>query len=115
LNDNKRPCGTLIHSKNSSTPLLPATIAKLHVLLLTSGHLHDHGLCLLFFSYYACGRLLHARILLDGLLYPPPVSFSNTLLRSYTILGFHRETLVLYSRMRYCDHLTFPFATKACT
>ncbi|KAK3158667.1 hypothetical protein QOZ80_2AG0140050 [Eleusine coracana subsp. coracana] len=110
-----RQCVTLLlRSRNSSTPLSPATIAQLHALLLASGHLHDHGLRLVFFSYCACGRPFHAHNLLDRLPHPPPVSFSNTLLRSYTSLGFHREALALYSRMLYFDHLTFPFAARAC-
>jgi len=45
---------------------------------------------------------------------PPPVSVSNTLLRSYTGLSFHRQALALYSQMHAFDHLTFTFAAKAC-
>ncbi|TKW40773.1 hypothetical protein SEVIR_1G268100v4 [Setaria viridis] len=104
----------LLRSKNSSTPLPPATVAQLHALLLTSGHLHHDSLRPLFLSYCACGRPFDAHNLLAQMPQPPPVSFPNTLLRSYTDLGFHREALVLYSRMRAFDHLTFPFAAKAC-
>ncbi|OEL22102.1 Pentatricopeptide repeat-containing protein [Dichanthelium oligosanthes] len=104
----------LLRSKKSSTPLPPATAAQLHALLLTSGHLHYDNLHLLFLSYCACGRPFDAHNLLAQLPQPPPVSFSNTLLRSYTGLSFHREALALYSRMRAFDHLTFPFAAKAC-
>ncbi|CAN6279462.1 unnamed protein product [Urochloa humidicola] len=104
----------LLHSRNSSTPLHPATAAQLHALLLTSGHLHYDSLCLQFRSYCACGRPFDAHNLLAQIPQPPPVSSCNTLLRSYTDLGFHRDALVLYSRMRGFDHLTFPFAAKAC-
>ncbi|KAF8765454.1 hypothetical protein HU200_008600 [Digitaria exilis] len=106
----------LLRSKKSPIPLFPATAAQLHALLLTSGHLHcdSDSLRLLFRSYCACGRPFDAHNLLAQMPQPPPVSFSNTLLRSYTDLGFHREALVLYSRMRAFDHLTFPFAAKAC-
>ncbi|KAL6633828.1 hypothetical protein ACP70R_026499 [Stipagrostis hirtigluma subsp. patula] len=110
-----RQCLTiLLHSKNSSTPLPPATAAQLHALLLTSGDLHHHSLGLLFMSYCASGRPFDAHNLLAQMPHPHPVSFSNTLLRSYTGLGFHREALILYSQMRAFDHLTFPFAAKAC-
>ncbi|CAO2046906.1 unnamed protein product [Urochloa humidicola] len=105
----------LLRSKNSSAPLLPATAAQLHALLFTSGYLHYDSLYLLFRSYCACGRPFDAHNLLARMPQPPPVSFCNTLLRSYTDLGFHREALVLYSRMRAFDHLTFPFAAKACS
>ncbi|XP_062222531.1 pentatricopeptide repeat-containing protein At5g39350-like [Phragmites australis] len=104
----------LLHSKNSSNPLPPANAAQLHAVLLTSGYLHYRSLGLLFLSYCACGRPFHAHNLLSQMSHPPSVSFSNTLLRSYTGLGFHREALVLYSQMRAFDHLTFPFAAKAC-
>ncbi|KAJ1280312.1 hypothetical protein BS78_04G222000 [Paspalum vaginatum] len=104
----------LLHSKNSSTPLPPATAAQLHALLLTSGHLQYHSLPLLFFSYCACGRPHDAHNLLAQMPQPPPVSFTNTVLRSYTGLGLHRQALALYSQTRDFDHLTFPFAAKAC-
>ncbi|KAI4964671.1 hypothetical protein ZWY2020_060018 [Hordeum vulgare] len=45
---------------------------------------------------------------------PPTSGLPNSLLRSYTGLGHHREAVALYSRMRAFDHLTFPLAAKAC-
>uniref|UniRef100_A0A0E0K396 ADF-H domain-containing protein n=1 Tax=Oryza punctata TaxID=4537 RepID=A0A0E0K396_ORYPU len=106
---------TIFHSKNT-TPLAPAAAAQLHALLLTSGHLllRYHGLHPLFRVYCACGRPSSAHNLLAQMPQPPPVSFSNSLLRSYTGLGCHREALAVYSEMRAFDHLTFPFAAKAC-
>ncbi|EEC73741.1 hypothetical protein OsI_08374 [Oryza sativa Indica Group] len=105
---------TIFHSKNTA-PLVPAAAAQLHALLLTSGHLlRYHGLHPLFMVYCACGRPSSAHNLLAQMPQPPPVSFSNSLLRSYTGLGCHREALAVYSAMRAFDHLTFPFAAKAC-
>ncbi|PWZ22620.1 Pentatricopeptide repeat-containing protein [Zea mays] len=104
----------LLRSKSSSTPLVPTTTAQLHALLLTSGHLHYDSPHLLLYSYCACGCPFDAQNLLAQMPQPASVSVSNTLLRSYSGLGFHRQALALYSQMRHFDHLTFTFAAKAC-
>ncbi|KAG8059982.1 hypothetical protein GUJ93_ZPchr0002g22977 [Zizania palustris] len=104
---------TIFHSRNT-TSLYPTTAAQLHGILLTSGQLHNQGLHPIFMLYCACGYPSSARNLLAQMPHPPPVSFSNSLLRSYTSLGCHREALAVYCAMRAFDHLTFPFAAKAC-
>ncbi|KAI4980985.1 hypothetical protein ZWY2020_021470 [Hordeum vulgare] len=108
-----RQCLALLRSKNA-TPLSPTTTAQLHALLLTSGHLHDSSIYPLFMLHCASGRPSDAHNLLAQMPHPPPVSLTNSLLRSYTGLGHHREAVALYSRMRAFDHLTFPLAAKAC-
>ncbi|CAM0944644.1 unnamed protein product [Alopecurus aequalis] len=108
-----RQCLALLHSKNL-TPLAGATTIQLHALLLTSGHLHYSSIYPLFMIYRACGLPSDAQNLLGQMPHPPPVSLANSLLRSYTDLGHYRKAVALYSRMRSFDHLTFPFAAKAC-
>ncbi|KQK00664.1 hypothetical protein BRADI_3g50980v3, partial [Brachypodium distachyon] len=100
-----RQCLALLHSKNS-IPFAPTTTAQLHAVLLT--------LYPLFMLYCACDRPSSARKLLAQMPQPVPVSLANSLLRSYTGLGHYREAVALYSGMRSFDHLTFPFAAKAC-
>ncbi|XP_047077177.1 pentatricopeptide repeat-containing protein At5g39350-like [Lolium rigidum] len=64
--------------------------------------------------YRACGLPSNAHNLLVQMPQPHPVSLDNSLLRSYTDLGHYRDAVALYSQMRSFDHLTFPFAAKAC-
>uniref|UniRef100_A0ACD5Z2Z3 Uncharacterized protein n=1 Tax=Avena sativa TaxID=4498 RepID=A0ACD5Z2Z3_AVESA len=108
-----RQCLALLHSKNS-IPLAPSTSTQIHALLLTSGHLHYSSLYPLFTLYCTCGLPSNAHALLGQMPHPSPVPFANSLLRSYTSLGHHREAVALYAQMRSFDHLTFPFAAKAC-
>ncbi|XP_037447679.1 pentatricopeptide repeat-containing protein At5g39350-like [Triticum dicoccoides] len=108
-----RQCLALLHSKNA-IPLAPTTTAQLHALPLTSGHLIYSSIHPLFMLHRASGRPSDAHNLLAQMPHPPPVSLTNSLLRSYTGLGHHKEAVALYSRMRGFDHLTFPLAAKAC-
>lgn len=98
------------------------SLKKLHVLLLVTGHIHDHSVVLQTIkSYLRFDQPLLALSVFETA-ENPTLYVQNLVIRCLSHHGFYSDLLRLYSRSQHSsrhrlgsDEFTFPFVIKACS
>ncbi|KAG6478056.1 hypothetical protein ZIOFF_061488 [Zingiber officinale] len=110
-------------SRRISSLFLRATsllhFLQLHSLLLKTAFDHHPAVASKLIASICLFSLPHARSLLSGLSFPPPVFIWNTLIRAYDDSEFPHDAIRIFSTLRLVEvvrpnHITYPFVLRAC-